>query len=167
LSKGKRPQPMDFILGCALADAFTHRFIKGLRVGMQMPRPRFSPGEGSKQPQVSALPERRVKKQRQTALMGYFRSSRGLLFCCRVVPGDICCRLLAMETPPVQNGRRCRQCLQPIATAFMRWKGRPCRMGDLSVLCAEYVSIQLTDAVFRLFLKRKTAAFCRWNWVFA
>ncbi len=36
--------------------------------------------EGSKQPQVSALPERRVKKQRQTALMGYFRSSRGLRF---------------------------------------------------------------------------------------
>lgn len=37
-------------------------------------------GEGSKQSQVSALPERRVKKQRQTALMGYHRSSRGLLF---------------------------------------------------------------------------------------
>ena len=36
--------------------------------------------EGSKQPQVSALPERRVKKQRQTALMGYIRSSRGLRF---------------------------------------------------------------------------------------
>ena len=36
--------------------------------------------EGSKQPQVSALPERRVKKQRQTALLGYIRSSRGLRF---------------------------------------------------------------------------------------
>lgn len=38
---------------------------------MQMPGPRFSPGEGSKQSQVSALPERRVKKHEQTALMGY------------------------------------------------------------------------------------------------
>ena len=36
--------------------------------------------EGSKRPQVSALPERRVKKLRQTALTGYFRSSKGLRF---------------------------------------------------------------------------------------
>ena len=47
---------------------------------MQMPCPRFSPGEGSKQSQVSALPERRVKKQRWTALLGYFEHLRMLFF---------------------------------------------------------------------------------------
>lgn len=45
---------------------------------MQMPS--LHAVEGSKQPQVSALPERRVKKQRQTAFTGYFRSSKGLRF---------------------------------------------------------------------------------------
>ena len=38
--------------------------------------------EGSKQPQVSALPERRVKKLRQTAFTGYLRSSHELRFFC-------------------------------------------------------------------------------------
>ena len=68
----------ELILGCALVNAFTHRFIKGFRVGLQMPC--LLAVEGSKQPQVSALPERRVKKLRQTALTGYFRSSQGLHF---------------------------------------------------------------------------------------
>ncbi len=69
----------ELILGCALVNAFTHRFIKGFLVGMQMPGLHCAV-EGSKQPPVSALPERRVKKQRQTALTGYFRSSQGLRF---------------------------------------------------------------------------------------
>lgn len=45
--------------------------------------------EGSKQPQVSVLPEWRVKKQRQTALTGYFRDSQESFFCCRIqiIPG--------------------------------------------------------------------------------
>ena len=45
--------------GVRNALAFTHIIIKGFRVGMQMSSPhRFggTPGEGSKQPQVSALP---------------------------------------------------------------------------------------------------------------
>ena len=63
--------PRNDILGCALADAFTHRFIKGFRVDIADVKPPIfgSPGDGSKQSQVSALPERRVKKQRWTALM--------------------------------------------------------------------------------------------------
>ena len=69
----------ELILGCALVNAFTHRFIKGFQVGLQMPSLHYAV-EGSKQPQVSALPERRVKKLRQTALTGYFRSSQGLHF---------------------------------------------------------------------------------------
>ena len=77
MSKGKQKH-VEFILGCALAYAFTHRFTKGFRVGMQMPS--LLRVEGSKQPQVSALPERRVKKQKQTASTGYLWSSRGLLF---------------------------------------------------------------------------------------
>ena len=36
--------------------------------------------EGSKQPQVSALPERRVKKQRQTAPTGYLGARKGSIF---------------------------------------------------------------------------------------
>ena len=61
----------ELILGCALANAFTHRFTKGFRVGLQMPC--LLRVDGSKQPQVSALPERRVKKQKQTASTGYFK----------------------------------------------------------------------------------------------
>lgn len=45
-----------FILGCALADAFTHRFIKGFRVDMQMSGLHYAV-EDSKQSQVSALPD--------------------------------------------------------------------------------------------------------------
>ena len=38
--------------------------------------------DGSKQPQVSALPERRVKKQKQTASTGYFKElARAPFFC--------------------------------------------------------------------------------------
>lgn len=55
---------------------------------MWMPCPRFSPGEGSKQSQVSALPERRVKKQRSTALMGYMSILRMLFFCCGNIAGN-------------------------------------------------------------------------------
>ena len=73
-----------FILGCAPVCAFTHRFKKGFRVDVRMSCPRFSPGEGSKQSQVSALPERRVKKQRLTALMGYMSILRMLFFCVRM-----------------------------------------------------------------------------------
>ncbi len=36
--------------------------------------------EDSKQPQVSALPERRVKKQRQTAFTGYSELERAPFF---------------------------------------------------------------------------------------
>ena len=45
----------ELILGCALVKAFTHRFIKGFRVGMQMSGLHYAV-EDSKQPQVSALP---------------------------------------------------------------------------------------------------------------
>ena len=58
---GKPPHEMAYILGCALVSAFTHRFIKGFRVGMQMSGLHYAE-EDSKQSQVSALPERRVKK---------------------------------------------------------------------------------------------------------
>ena len=43
-------------------------------------RPPILPGEGSKQSQVSALPERRVKKQRLTALLGSYEHLRMLIF---------------------------------------------------------------------------------------
>ena len=64
--------------GVRHATAFTHIFIKGFRVVLRMPSPRLS-GEGSKQAQVSALPERRVKKRKRTALMGYFFICKGAL----------------------------------------------------------------------------------------
>ena len=47
-----------------------------------------SPGEGSKQSQVSALPERRVKKQRLTALMGYMSIFGCSFFAFHGFPGD-------------------------------------------------------------------------------
>ena len=43
-------------------------------------KPPILPGEGSKQSQVSALPERRVKKQRLTALLGSYEHLRMLIF---------------------------------------------------------------------------------------
>jgi len=52
--------------------AFTHIFTKGFRVGMQMSGPPLWSGEGSKQPQVSALPERRVKKRKSDGTLGTF-----------------------------------------------------------------------------------------------
>ena len=36
LCQGQAPFNRELILGCALADAFTHRFIKGFRVGLSM-----------------------------------------------------------------------------------------------------------------------------------
>ena len=78
--QGDRPHRVRLILGCALAYAFTHRFTKGFRVGLQMPC--LLRVDGSKQPQVSALPERRVKKQKQTASTGYFKElARAPFFC--------------------------------------------------------------------------------------
>jgi len=68
----------ELILGCALVKAFTHRFIKGFRVGLQMPC--LLAVEGSKQPQVSALPEWRVKKLRQTALWDILGARKGSIF---------------------------------------------------------------------------------------
>ena len=68
----------ELILGCALVKAFTHRFIKGFRVGLQMPC--LLAVEGSKQPQVSALPEWRVKKLRQTALWDILGARKGSTF---------------------------------------------------------------------------------------
>ena len=70
--------------GVRHADAFTHRFIKGFRVDIADVKPPIfgSPGDGSKQSQVSALPERRVKKQRLTALLGSYEHLRMLIFVC-------------------------------------------------------------------------------------
>ena len=53
-------------------------------------RPPILPGEGSKQSQVSALPERRVKKQRLTALLGSYEHLRMLIFCFRML--IFCCK---------------------------------------------------------------------------
>ena len=55
---------------------------------MQMSGPHLS-GEGSKQPQVSALPERRVKKQKWTALWDLYLSIARCSFFCFGTPTAI------------------------------------------------------------------------------